>query len=68
MSAPINDGGAAFHAITCKSGDNYNSPTAGGPNIDGAPINMTREHADKIAKGCYRIADAMIAARKETEA
>lgn len=70
------DGGPAFHAITCKNGDNYNAPTliyhkgmslrdwfAGQALaiLADANVNLT---AEELAKCCYQNADAMIAARE----
>ena len=41
--------------------------TAAAPTIRGKAITMTQDHAETIAEGCYRYADAMIAARNQSK-
>jgi hypothetical protein len=78
MSAPINDGGPAFHSITVKKGDNYNAATLvhhrgmalrdwfAGQAIIGMLSNVSVDAPNDatLSKFAYSLADAMIAARE----
>lgn len=39
---------------------------AAAPSVRNEPMNMTRGHADEIAQGCFRYADAMLAERNKS--
>ena len=82
MSAPINDGGPAFHSITVKNGDNYNAPVHvyhrgmslrdwfAGQALSGLLTQPAEIEfgPGHFAKAAYEMADAMIAARKGGQA
>lgn len=79
MSTQIDDGGTAFPAQDWQAKDNHHPGMtlrdwfagqalsgwcAASPFVRKEPLNMTEAHAESIATGCYRYADAMLKARK----
>lgn len=79
MSDSINNGGPAFpvtldhrgcvgaYGMSLRdwfAGQALAGWCAASPTVRKEPLNMTAEHAESIATGCYRYADAMLEARK----